>query len=115
MKIRKKSNFLFTKKILKELKILLSENFTDDIEKIVLFGSRVYGDAEANSDYDILIVLKHDYDWQFKHKIQQVCWEIDYKFNILTDVKIISLKELNSLRGKQPYIINALENGIAVY
>jgi hypothetical protein len=33
---------------------------------------------------------------------------------VLTDVKIISLNELNSLRGKQPYILNALEKGVSI-
>ncbi|NIM14922.1 MAG: hypothetical protein GTO45_23400 [Candidatus Aminicenantes bacterium] len=97
-----------------ELKALLKQRFSEEIEKVILYGSRVIGDADEYSDYDILIVLKHDYDWQYKYLIQDVCWEIDYKYDVLTDVKIISLKELHSLRGKQPYIQNALENGVLI-
>jgi predicted nucleotidyltransferase len=98
--------------ILAELKALLMERYVSDIEKIILFGSRSKGKAKAYSDYDILIIVKHDYDWRFKREIQDLCWEIDFKFDILTDVKIISLGELGNLRGKQPYILNALETGI---
>jgi len=114
MRQKKIIKVMYRKQALDELKALLFKVFVDDIEKIVLFGSRVYGDAEEYSDYDILIILKHNYDWQFKHSIQQTCWEIDFKFDILTDVKIISLEELNSLRGKQPYILNALANGVTI-
>jgi predicted nucleotidyltransferase len=102
------------RKILAELKALLMEKYVRDIEKIILFGSRSEGNAKTYSDYDILIILKHDYDWRFKREIQDVCWEIDYKFDILTDVKIISVNELGTLRGKQPYILNALENGVLI-
>jgi len=103
---------MYEKKILDELKALLMEKYFRDIEKVILFGSRSDGTAHEYSDYDILIILKHDHDWRFRRKIQGVCWEIDYKFDILTDVKIISLNELNTIRGKQPFILNALENGV---
>lgn len=102
------------KSILSELKRALRGKFPGDIEKILLFGSRAAGNARKYSDYDILIVLKHDYNWEFKRLIQEACWEIDYKYDILTDVKIISLNELNSIRGKQPYILNALEIGVSI-
>jgi predicted nucleotidyltransferase len=105
---------MYEKKILEELKALLMEKYFRDIDKVILFGSRIDGTAHEYSDYDILIILNHDYDWRFKRKIQGVCWEIDYKFDILTDVKIISLNELNTLRGKQPFILNALENGVLI-
>jgi len=102
------------KAALSELKRALLKKFPEDIEKIILFGSRVTGSARKYSDYDILIVLKHDYSWEFKRVIQEVCWEIDYKYEILTDVKIISVNEMNSIRGKQPYILNALEIGVSL-
>lgn len=102
------------KDILVELKALLMEKYLRDIDRVILFGSRSKGKARAYSDYDILIIVKHDYDWRFKRELQDVCWQIDYKFDVLTDVKIISVNELGTLRGKQPYILNALENGVLI-
>ena len=102
------------KTILKELHNLLTEKFPGQIEKIILFGSRAYGNAYIYSDYDVLILLKSYYDWRLKQSIQETCWEIDYKYDILTDVKVISLAELQTIRGKQPYITNALQYGIAI-
>jgi predicted nucleotidyltransferase len=99
--------------ILKELKESLVANFGEDINRVILFGSQARGDAHDHSDYDILVILKNDYDWHYKYKIQDTCWEVDYKFDVLTDVKIISINELNSIRGKQPYILDALENGVS--
>ncbi len=102
------------KTILHELKSLLNTKFPNSVDKVILFGSRVKLRISKYSDYDILIILKTNYDWRFENKIQDLCWEIDYKYNILTDVKIISKKELNQLRGKQLYILHALNEGVAV-
>jgi hypothetical protein len=68
--------------------------------------------SHANSDYDILIVLKHKPDWVPEREISDICYEIDLKYNIITDTLIISEPELKNLRGKQPVFVNALENGL---
>lgn len=100
--------------ILQELKEILCLHFGDNIERVILFGSRGKGTAQIYSDYDILIVLKSDYDWMMEDDILNICYEIDLKYNLLTDIKIISLKELNSLKGRQPFIVNAVKEGIAI-
>jgi len=55
--------------IIKELKNLLIENFGDIIDKVILFGSQINGSATEYSDYDILIILKTDYDWRVERKL----------------------------------------------
>jgi predicted nucleotidyltransferase len=102
------------KKILKELKALLIESFSDYIDKVILFGSQALNTAKEYSDYDILVILKKDYDWQLEDSILSLCYEIDLKYDILTDVKLISRNELNTIKGKQPFILNALEHGLVV-
>jgi len=100
--------------IIKELKELLIENFGDTIDKIILFGSQINGKAKEYSDYDILIILNDDYDWELKNKIICVCNEIDIKYDIYTDITIMSQSELNSIRGKQPFILAAFEQGVYI-
>lgn len=99
--------------ILNEIQSLLSFHFGDVIEKVILFGSRCKGTASDDSDYDILVIVKNDYDWKYCNKIINACYDIDLKYDILTDIKIISHKELNSYRGRQPYIVDAINNGIS--
>lgn len=100
--------------ILKKLKKSLIRCFSSDIDRIVLFGSHCKGADQAFSDYDILVVLKDDYDWRKEEEISKICYQIDLQYDIHTDVKVISLRELNSLKGKQPFIINAMKEGIAI-
>lgn len=99
---------------MQELKDLLVTTFPDDIENVILFGSRVTGDAGEYSDYDVLVILKNEYDWKFKNEIYDTTWEIDFKHDILTDVKVISVGELQTIKGKQPFIQDALEEGVVL-
>jgi len=46
--------------IIKELKKLLQKHFPDDINKVILFGSQVNGDAREYSDYDVLIIVNNE-------------------------------------------------------
>jgi hypothetical protein len=46
--------------------------------------------------------------------ILSLCYEIDLKYDILTDVKLISRNELSTIKGKQPFILNALEHGLII-
>ncbi len=98
--------------ILKEIKNVLMLDFSSDIDKIVLFGSQSNGTDRPHSDYDILVVLKNDYDWRKEESISNICYKVDLKYEIHTDVKVVSLNELDSLKGKQPFIINAMKEGI---
>lgn len=100
--------------IVEKLKDLLHTHFPDLINRVILFGSRITVKAAEYSDYDILIITNQPCDWQLKKRIHDICWELDYEFDILTDVKIISVKDLHTIKGKQPFIINALEQGYAV-
>jgi predicted nucleotidyltransferase len=97
---------------MQELKDLLMKTFPNEIERVILFGSRVKGTAEEYSDYDVLLIVKHEYDWRFEDKIRDTKWEIDFKHEIFTDVKIISTTELQTIRGKLPFIQDALEQGV---
>lgn len=95
--------------IMNELRTLLQKHLGENIEKIILFGSQAADTNSEYSDYDILIILRTGYDWHTKNKIFSLCYEIDLKYDILIDAKIISLAELRTLRGKQPFVLNALE------
>lgn len=97
---------------LQELKSLLVKKYPEHIDQLIVFGSQIDGTAREYSDYDLLLILSTPYDWRFENGIYDTCSEINVKYDIVTDVKIISRQELHTLRGKQPYIQHALHHGI---
>ncbi len=98
--------------IMKELKERLQRRFSF-ISDVILFGSQATGQAFEFSDYDILIIVTISISWRQRREIVDEVYVSDLKYNILTDVKIISEPELKSLKGKQPFIQRALQEGIA--
>ncbi len=98
--------------ILNEYKNAINNRWGNMVNDIVLFGSQQRGDANTLSDYDILIIVNTHCDWKLKNEIADICYVIDLKHNIVSDTHILSLNELNTLRGKQPIFINALTNGL---
>jgi predicted nucleotidyltransferase len=85
--------------------------FSDDLKDLVLFGSRTTGRAKKNSDYDFLVILTKKVDWKTEREISDLSYEIELKYNIITDTHILAESELNTLRGKQPIFVNALAKG----
>lgn len=99
--------------ILKELKQYLITVFGDNIVDVILFGSQASGKASEDSDFDILVVVANDYNWQMRDRILDKAFDIGLKYLVLFDIHLLSLNEKhNSLRGKEPLIVNAIERGI---
>ncbi|MCP4146333.1 MAG: nucleotidyltransferase domain-containing protein [bacterium] len=100
-------------RILADLKKSLIARFGNDINSVILFGSRATGNAHKNSDYDVLIILNNDYNWRYKREITGVVYLTELEHEIFIDTKIISANELyNTVRGKQSLYVDALEQGI---
>lgn len=98
-------------KIILELKDRLAISLSENLKEVILFGSQLTGTASGNSDYDILIIVKDRYGWKLERQISDICYEIELKYGIMTDVHILSENEKESLRGKQPVFYNALNKG----
>ena len=98
-------------KILADLKKRLSNSLNDNLVDLILFGSQLTERNTADSDYDILIIVKNKINWKQEREISDICYEIDLKYGILTDTHILSESEFNAPRGKQPIFINARNHG----
>jgi len=57
-----------------KIKALLGDNLVE----MKIFGSKIRGDYDKNSDIDILIVL-HNKNWKLSHKITEIATEIDLR------------------------------------
>lgn len=100
------------KRLIVDLKYQLQSKFADNLVDVILFGSQITHRTLPDSDYDILIILKQKVDWKIEREISDICYEIDLKYEIITDTHIVSEPELSSLRGKQPIFVNAITNGL---
>ncbi len=99
-------------KIISDLKKHLLNFYGSSVKEVILFGSQAKGVAAEGSDYDVLIILDKEYNWIDENRILDLCYDVDLKYNILIDAHIISVKEINSPRGRQPIFVNAIKSGL---
>jgi predicted nucleotidyltransferase len=99
--------------VLSDLTAVLDKAFPGIISKVVIFGSRVTGGAREDSDLDVLVIISAADDWRLKRAIVDAFYEFDEKYDVLTDVTVLTEDEMQTIKGRQPYIQEALETGIA--
>ena len=102
------------KKVTSELKKLLIENFQGESFKIILYGSHARGESNRYSDLDILIIFESPVDLKKKEKVYELCSDLNIKYSIWIDVSLISKDEMGTIKGKQPFVQNALSDGIYI-
>jgi predicted nucleotidyltransferase len=98
---------------LERLKQALSRDF--GMVKLILYGSKARGDSDRESDIDVLIVLKDEFDWRTKRAVYDVCFDIGLEYDVLLQPVVYSLTRYNSpLIQATPFYRNVEKEGIAV-
>ncbi len=90
------------KKILDELRI--------EYSKILLFGSRARSDFNEESDWDFLIILKKNVDWEEKKELWHKLYKKFHEYFPFVSVDII-LKDVESFENEKT-IVNTLSNEV---
>jgi len=99
--------------VITELKKVLVSHFGDNIKDVILFGSQASGKPAEDSDYDILILVANDYDWKYQNRVFDKAFDVGLKYQVLFDLHLLSMNEKNNtIRGKEPIFVNAIQNGI---
>jgi len=76
------------RKIISELKDRIVQTTGASLKKIIVFGSRVRGDASEDSDLDVIILVTQkttEIEKKLEDMVYQLMWDYDFK-------PIISLK-----------------------
>lgn len=65
---------MYNKKAMVELKKLLTEKYSEVIDKMILFGSRAENKGREFSDYDILLIIKKTYNRKLEEDILDIAY-----------------------------------------
>ncbi len=83
------------------------------IEKIVVFGSRVRGDFRGSSDLDVLLVLS---DIRVKNRAIGILHDIELEYDVPISPVIFTKREYEmNEKMKNKFIVNIEKEGIVLY
>jgi len=99
--------------LLKRLRLELLRLLGEQLEAIYLYGSQARGDARPDSDVDVLIVLRGQFDYfQMVERTGQVATDFSLEYDTVISLAFAS-KE-NFEHKLSPFYMNVRLEGIAV-
>lgn len=102
--------------IVQDLKRRLSEEMQHHVERFIVFGSRARGDAPADSDLD-LIVLVDEKTPELEKALDDVAYEVmwDHDFSPIISLKVFSTASFESAVARDlSFYKNVDSHGITV-
>jgi predicted nucleotidyltransferase len=100
---------------LKNLLGILRESFQaifgEQFDRMLLFGSRARGDARADSDIDLLVVLRDEFDYS---DVIALTSEIVVRLSLENDIVISTAFITKERFGKEksPFLLNVRREGV---
>jgi predicted nucleotidyltransferase len=98
---------LIEKTILEEFKTRLRERLR--VEKVILFGSRARGDADLESDLDVVVVLEDGIDAAAREYVSDCAWEAGFGHGIVVVPVVFTRTEWESGPERQSLFVRAVE------
>jgi len=99
--------------ILNKFKSLLLERLP--VYKVILFGSRARGDADPDSDMDVLVVLSDSYTETVREQVSECAWEAGIEHGIVVVPVVYSREEWENGPERRSLLAEAVKmDGITI-
>ena len=93
----------------------LKNIFKDNLVSIVLYGSFARGTNTADSDIDIAIILKQEYDKVSRDKVIDLAVDIDLKFDTVLSIVDIDYDNFIEWQEVLPFYKNVKKDGVVLW
>jgi uncharacterized protein len=85
------------KHIVEEFKRQVEQRFPGELIRVVLFGSKVRGDATRESDVDVLVVIRSE-GWRLGDKIRSLGYALELEHGVVLSIQVMSERHYEELR-----------------
>ena len=102
------------KHIVEEFKRQAEQRFPGELIRVVLFGSKVRGDATRESDVDVLVVI-HSEGWRLGDEIRSLGYALELEHGVVLSIQVMSERHYEELRLFGSQFFKAVEReGVSV-
>lgn len=99
--------------ILVELRYCLEKLYSEQLVKIMLYGSQARGDASSDSDIDVLIVLKEPFNYSDEtERISFIVTPLCLEHNVVISCAFVTLEQFQ--QANSAFFRNVRLEGISV-
>jgi uncharacterized protein len=92
----------------------LDERYGGLISRVIVFGSKARGDADEDSDLDLLVIIE-DGDWRLKWDIADIAYRLALGTDVVPSMQIYTTGEWQTLARRRSVFRDAVErDGVPV-
>ena len=103
------------RKALAEYLSRLHEQFGDQVQHVILYGSKVRGDFDKESDIDLFVVMK-DTDLELENLLTHLGVEVDLKYDVLLGDFVVPQKRfLRMAQIREPLYQDLMSEGVELW
>ncbi|HID87212.1 MAG TPA: nucleotidyltransferase domain-containing protein [Anaerolineae bacterium] len=93
----------------------LRERYGEKLELIMLFGSKVRGDFDEESDLDVLVVVESD-GWRFHREISSIGSRVSLDYDVNISPKAVTQAHYRDLQElRTPFFENVQAEGVELW
>jgi len=74
----------------------LRERYPEQVQRVILFGSKARNDARPDSDTDLLVLVK-DETWALRHAIWKLAARVELEYDLLFNIQVISVERWQAM------------------
>jgi len=99
--------------ILKQLRYELAGILGKRLEAVYLYGSQARGDARSDSDIDVLIVIRGDFDYfKMLESTSYPAWKLSLENDIVISRVFVSKAKFNQVNT--PFLMNVHQEAVLI-
>jgi uncharacterized protein len=90
------------------------EQYQENLDELILYGSQARGDAKEYSDIDVLVVLKQAFNYREEiERTSQFIADLSLEYDTVISRAFISAQRFQE--ENSPFLLNVRREGVALY